>query len=142
MVASLHRLLQLDLLREGHAEIENRAQRRQNERRGQTELDRRYAARLYAVIIDRSTVLYDRFATDYPAKMPLLNVFQLNEGWHGELLPFPNVTNIDASAATAPIAPSDGGGPTTHVTHKTLDDSPAAQHQIEDAIMHWATEAQ
>ena len=76
------------------------------------------------------------------AKAPLLNVYQLNEGWHGEPLPFANVTNIDASAETAPIAPSDGGGPTTHVTHKTLDDSPAAQHLIADAIMHWATEAQ
>src|SRR5205814_10629836 len=48
-------------------------------------LDARYSNRLYGVVIDRSSVLYDRFATDYPAKTPLLNVFQLNEGWHGEL---------------------------------------------------------
>jgi pimeloyl-ACP methyl ester carboxylesterase len=102
-------------------------------------LDRRYSARLYGVLIDRSTVLYDRFATDYPAKTPLLNVFQLNEGWHGEPFHFPNAIDVDASAETAPIAPSDGGGPPARVTHKTLDDSPAAQHLIEDAIMQWAT---
>ncbi len=102
-------------------------------------LDARYSSRMFGVIIDRSTVLYDRFALDYPARTPILNVYQRNEGWHGEYLPFPNVTNVDESAETAPIAPSDGGGPTAPVTHKTLDDSPGAQHLIVDSIMAWAT---
>ena len=94
---------------------------------------------MFGVMVDRSTVLYDRWATDWPHRTPLLNVYQLNEGWHGVALGFPNVVDVDDSAEVAPVAPSDGGGPPARVTHKTLDDSPGAQRVIVDAIMAWAT---
>jgi len=100
-------------------------------------LDGAYAARLYGVMLDRTIALYDRPAAEYPARTPLLNVFQTNEGWHGERLDLSNVTNVDESAAQAPIAPSDGGGGPALVSHKTLDDSPAVQQLIEDAVLAW-----
>ena len=102
-------------------------------------LDTRYGDRLFGVLVDRTIALYDRPATEMPERTPLLNVFQTNEGWHGSAIDAPNVVNLDESAQRAPIAPSDGGGPATTVTHKTLDDSPPVQRLIEDAILAWLT---
>jgi len=101
-------------------------------------LDSAYAARLYGVLIDRTVALYDRPAAEFPARTPLLNLFQMNEGWHGDSLDLANVTNLDESKEQAPVAPSDGGGGLALVTHKTLDDAPAVQRIIEDAVMAWA----
>jgi hypothetical protein len=102
-------------------------------------LDGAYAARLFGVLIDRTTALYDRPAAEYPSRTPLLNIFQTNEGWHGEKLDLANATNFDASKEQAPIAPSDGGGGPALVSHKTLDDSPVVQQLIEDAVTAWLT---
>ncbi len=102
-----------------------------------TALDARYAGRLFGVLIDRTTALYDRNAMEFPSQVRILNVYQLNEGWHGQKLDLPNVVNDDESAARAPIAPSDGGGGMALVSHKTLDDSPEVQRLVEDAVMAW-----
>lgn len=103
-------------------------------------LESQYAGRVFGVLIDRTTALYDREAVEMPLTIPLLNVFQINEGWHGSYIDQPNVTNIDDSAERAPVAPSDGGGGLALVSHKTLDDAPRVQQQIEDAVMAWLTE--
>ena len=50
-----------------------------------------------------------------------------------------NITNVDESSERAPVAPSDGGGGLALVSHKTLDDSVAVQHRIEDVVMAWLT---
>ena len=100
-------------------------------------LDAAYGDRVFGVLLDRTIVLYDRFATDWPARTPLLNIFQTNEGWHGEAVGFPDVTDVDASAEQAPVAPSDGGGGPAPVTHKTLDDAPAVQARVVDAVLGW-----
>ncbi len=100
-------------------------------------LDERYAARIFGVLIDRTTVLYDRAETEFPSNTRLLNVFQTNEGWHGEPLSLPNAYNVDQSYERAPAALSDGGGGYAAVTHKTLDDSPGVQRLIADAVMTW-----
>jgi hypothetical protein len=100
-------------------------------------LDARFSARMYGVVLDRTTALYDRPATEMPLRTPLLNVFQLNEGWHGSAIDQPNVTNVDASREMAPVAPSDGGGGPALVSHKTLDDAPAVQARVVDEVMRW-----
>jgi hypothetical protein len=89
------------------------------------------------VLLDRSTVLYDRPETEMPARTKLLNVYQLNQGWHGAPLALPNVYNIDQSYEYAPRALSDGGGDPEPVGHKTLDDAPGAQRIIADAVINW-----
>ena len=100
-------------------------------------LDDRFADRLYGVLLDRTTVLYDRPETEMPARTKLLNVYQLNQGWHGVPLPQPNVYNIDQSYEYAPRALSDGGGDPEPVGHKTLDDAPGVQRIITDAVVAW-----
>ncbi|MBI5284513.1 MAG: hypothetical protein HY874_05395 [Chloroflexi bacterium] len=100
-------------------------------------LDERYGARMYGVLIDRTTALYDRNAAEFPSRTRVLNVYQLNEGWHGHPLDLPNITNVDESAERAPIALSDGGGAPALVSHKTLDDAPAVQQRIVDAVISW-----
>ena len=100
-------------------------------------LDAAYADRVFGVLIDRTTALYDRPETEYPARIRLLNVFQLNEGWHGVALNRPNVYDIDQSYELAPRALSDGGGSLAPVSHKTLDDSAGVQRIIADAVMTW-----
>jgi len=100
-------------------------------------LDDRYAPRIFGVLIDRTTVLYDRNETEFPVRTKILNVFQTNEGWHGEPLALPNVYDVDQSYERAPVALSDGGGGYAPVTHKTLDDAPGVQRLIVDAVMTW-----
>jgi pimeloyl-ACP methyl ester carboxylesterase len=100
-------------------------------------LDARYADRMLGVLIDRTVALYDRPATEMPARTRLLNFFQLNEGWHGEPIDAPNVSNFDESTERAPVAPSDGGGGLAIVSHKTLDDSRGVQGRIVDAVVEW-----
>jgi hypothetical protein len=104
-------------------------------------LDADYGRRLLGVIIDRTTALYDRPAAEYPSTTTILNVYQTNEGWHGEPLRGANVINDDESAARAPVALSDGGGGQALVGHKTLDDSPGVQRRIEDAVMIWLAQS-
>ena len=111
-------------------------------------LDASYASRLYGVLLDRSVALYDRFATEFPAAAPLLNVYQTDEGWHGEYLPMPNVTNLDETGQLGPIAPSDANyrgisfeeaaRALVPITHKTIDDSPPVQQHVIDAVIRWA----
>jgi len=101
-------------------------------------LDDDYFGRIYGVLIDRTNVLYDRSATEIPSRIPLLNVFQTNEGWHGNVYGSDNNTNVDESTERAPIAPSDGGGDgLALVSHKTLDDALPVQQRIVDAVMTW-----
>ncbi|MBF6600013.1 MAG: hypothetical protein IVW36_05850 [Dehalococcoidia bacterium] len=102
-------------------------------------LDARFGRRMFGVLLDRTTVLYDRQAKEMPRQTPLLNIYQANEGWHGEAIDQANVTNVDASMAMAPVAPSDGGGGSALVSHKTLDDAPAVQRRVVDAVVAWAT---
>lgn len=102
-------------------------------------LDDAYGDRMLAVLIDRTTALYDRPATEMPARTPMLNFFQTNEGWHGIALDLPNAVNFDESGERAPVAPSDGGGGFALVSHKTLDDSPGVQRRVVDAIATWLT---
>lgn len=103
-----------------------------------TELDDGYFGRIYGVLIDRTNVLYDRPATEIPSLIPLLNVYQTNEGWHGNVYGSDNIANVDESTQRAPIAPSDGGGDgLALVSHKTLDDSLPVQQRIADAVMTW-----
>lgn len=103
-------------------------------------LDAAYGDRMLAVLIDRTTALYDRQATEMPARTPMLNFFQTNEGWHGIALDLPNAVNFDESGERAPVAPSDGGGGFALVSHKTLDDSPGVQRRVVDAIATWLEE--
>jgi len=103
-------------------------------------LDEGYAARILGVLIDRTTVLYDRNETEFPSRTKVLNVFQTNEGWHGEPLALPNVYNVDQSYERAPVALSDGGGGYAAVSHKTLDDAPGVRRLIVDAVMTWLGE--
>jgi hypothetical protein len=100
-------------------------------------LDEAYPTRVFGVLIDRTTSLYDRAETEYPSQIKLLNVYQLNEGWHGIPLNRPNVYDIDQSYEQAPRALSDGGGGLALVSHKTLDDSEGVQRIIADAVMMW-----
>ena len=101
-------------------------------------LEQRFAGRLFGVMIDRSIALYDRPATEMPKHVPMLNVFQLNEGWHGEPIDQLNITNADASWETAPADPRAGDETLAAVSHLTLDDSPGVQRGIVDSIMAWA----
>ena len=105
-------------------------------------LEDRFAERILGVTIDRSNVLYDRHAENIPEATRIINVFQTNEGWHGEPLGRPNITDIDASSATAPIAPADGGGGPARVMHRSLDDSPAVQARIIEEIFNWLRAAE
>ncbi len=100
-------------------------------------LDGLYGDRMLGVLIDRTVALYDRSATEMPARTPLLNFYQLNEGWHGVPLDAPNVRNFDESLERAPIAPSDGGGGPAIVSHKTLDDAPVVQGRIVEGVLAW-----
>lgn len=100
-------------------------------------LDAAYADRVFGVLIDRTTSLYDRPETEFPARVKLLNVYQVNEGWHGIPLNRTNVYDIDQSYELAAKALSDGGGGLALVSHKTLDDSAGVQRIISDAVMMW-----
>jgi hypothetical protein len=100
-------------------------------------LDDQYASRMLGVLVDRSAALYDRIARELPSRTVLLNIYQLNEGWHGVPLNRANAVDVDESSARAPIAPSDGGGGLALVSHKTLDDSAEVQQRIEDGVMAW-----
>jgi pimeloyl-ACP methyl ester carboxylesterase len=100
-------------------------------------LEDRFADRLYGILIDRSAALYDGDPAAMPQQARLLNVFQLNEGWHGVAINQPNVENLDESALYAPLAPSDGGSGSGRVSHKTLDDAADLQVQIEYRIVRW-----
>ena len=101
-------------------------------------LEDRFASRMYGVLLDRSLALYDHPATQLPRVAPILNVFQLSEGWHGEPFDQPNIINADASWATAPVQPPTPDHQVATVTHLTLDDSPAVQRGIVDRVMAWA----
>jgi len=100
-------------------------------------LEPRFGSRLAGVMVDRTLALYDHGTSDYPASVPLLNVFQTNEGWHGVPLDAPNIENLDESRAAAP---ADGIGPPVEVTHLTLDDSPAAREAIVAWVARWLAE--
>jgi alpha-beta hydrolase superfamily lysophospholipase len=100
-------------------------------------LEDRYSDRLYGVLLDRSLLYYDRAAAEFPSAAAILNVFQTNEGWHGEPLITANVTNLDMSSATAPREPRDGPEPIVGVAHSTLDDAPAVQSAVVSHVVAW-----
>jgi hypothetical protein len=100
-------------------------------------LEGRYGDRMYGVLLDRSLLYYDRPVFDVPVRAALLNVFQLNEGWHGEPIASPNVINLDASAEVAPRDPREGPLPIVPVAHSTLDDSTGVQVQVVDEVAKW-----
>ncbi len=102
-------------------------------------LEDRFPGRMFGALIDRTIALYDRGADEFPVTVPLLNLFQLNEGWHGTAIDLANVTNIDESGERAPVAPTDGGGGLALVSHKTLDDAVAVQRLVVDAAITWLT---
>jgi pimeloyl-ACP methyl ester carboxylesterase len=100
-------------------------------------LDGNYGDRIAGVAVDRTTMLYDRPAREVPERATLFNVFQQDEGWHGEPIDQPNVVNMDRSGAMAPIAPSEGGGGPAPADHKTLDDAPEVQREVIDSVLFW-----
>ena len=102
-------------------------------------LDGAYGDRMLGVLVDRTIALYDRPVDEWPARTPILNYYQLNEGWHGVPIDLPNVTNIDESSETAPVPSAGGEGPAGIVDHTTLDDAPATQQRIVAAVMAWLT---
>jgi hypothetical protein len=102
-------------------------------------LDQEFSRRMLGVIVDRSNILYDRPAENIPVQTRIINIFQTNEGWHGEALEQPNVTNLDFSSAMAPIAPADGGGGPAPVRHRSLDDAQEVQDAIVEGVMAWLT---
>ena len=104
-----------------------------------TALEDRFPGRMFGAVIDRTIALYDRDAEELPVATPLLNLFQLNEGWHGVAIDLPNITNVDESGERAPVAPSDGGGGLALVSHKTLDDAAAVQQRVVDGVIAWLT---
>lgn len=95
------------------------------------------ARRMLGVLIDRTDALYDRRPEEMPQRTVLLNVYQVNEGWHGGALNTANAIESDESAAFAPVAPSDGGGGMARVGHKTLDDAPEVQQRVVDSVLGW-----
>jgi pimeloyl-ACP methyl ester carboxylesterase len=100
-------------------------------------LENTYADRVYGVLLDRSLLYYDHEATAFPQQALVLNVFQTNEGWHGESLDSPNVINLDMSGSTAPREPREGPEPIMAVAHSTLDDSLAVQSAIVSHVAAW-----
>lgn len=100
-------------------------------------LEGAFTGRLYGAVIDRSTALYDHPAPEMPHVAPLLNVFQLNEGWHGVPLNQPNVIDADESNEIAPKDPRVGREPVVTVTHTNLDDSTGVQMFIVERIVRW-----
>lgn len=97
-------------------------------------LEDRFPGRVLAVPFDRATQLYGRPDPPLPRLAPVLNIFQLNEGWHGRPLWGANIVNVNASSAVAPV---DGftGGPLRTVRHTTLDDAPALQRRAVAAVV-------
>jgi hypothetical protein len=100
-------------------------------------LDAEYGDRMLGVLVDRTIALYDRPVDEWPVRTPILNFYQLNEGWHGIPIDRANVTNFDQSAETAPVPSLGGEGPIGIVDHTTLDDSPVVQQGVIDAVLAW-----
>jgi hypothetical protein len=98
-------------------------------------LDARFSDRMFGVLLDRTDKLYDRTTDLMPALTPILNVYQLNEGWHGAPIGQANVTNVDVSDAVAPSDPDRPGSPSARVTHPTMDYAPAVQSVVVDAAV-------
>lgn len=103
-------------------------------------LDEAYGDRLYGVLLDRTLALYDKVNHAFPTRTPILNVYQLNEGWHGIAIDAPNVTNVDQSSERGPVEPGEGGGPPAIVSHPTLDDAPGVQERVIAGAMAWASQ--
>ena len=103
-------------------------------------LEAAYEDRVFGVLLDRSLLYYDHEAAEFPVRAAVLNVFQTNEGWHGEALLTTNVINIDASSEVAPQEPRDGPLPIVAVRHSTLDDAAGVQRIVVDHVMTWLGE--
>ena len=103
-------------------------------------LEAAYEDRVFGVLLDRSLLYYDHEAAELPVRAAVLNVFQTNEGWHGEALLTTNVINIDASSEVAPQEPRDGPLPIVAVRHSTLDDAAGVQRIVVDHVMTWLGE--
>jgi peptidoglycan/LPS O-acetylase OafA/YrhL len=99
-------------------------------------LEERFPGRLAVVALDRATQLYGRPKPPLPKQAPVLNIFQLNEGWHGVPIWGANVINVNASSAVAPV---DGttGGPLRTVWHNNLDDATVVRERAASAIVAW-----
>jgi len=99
-------------------------------------LEGRFGDRIYGVLIDRTAALYDRPATAIPLRTPLLNVYQLREGWHGEPIAQANVENADRTSSVAPKEPRLPDQPVEPVTHVNLDDA----RDVQETIAAWVVE--
>ncbi|HWQ28228.1 MAG TPA: hypothetical protein VNN12_04315, partial [Dehalococcoidia bacterium] len=99
-------------------------------------LEERFPDRVAAVALDRATQLYGRPGPPMPKRAPVLNIYQLNEGWHGVPIRGANVVNVNASSAVAPV---DGaaGGPLRTVWHNNLDDAAVVRERAVAAIVSW-----
>lgn len=100
-------------------------------------LELEYGERVFGVLLDRSLLYYDHMTDELPVIAPILNVFQENDGWHGEALASPNAVDLDVSGEQAPREPREGPLPIVQVAHSTLDDSPAVQQVILDRVGEW-----
>lgn len=99
-------------------------------------LEQRFGGRMFGVVLDRTAALYDRPAEELPQRAPLLNVFQLREGWHGEPIEQANVENADRTASVAPREPRLPGQPIEPVTHVNLDDA----RDVQETIAAWVVD--
>lgn len=99
-------------------------------------LEQRFPGRLAVIALDRATQLYGRPKPPMPKLAPVLNIYQLNEGWHGGPIWGANVVNLNGSSAVAPV---DGvmGGPLRTVWHSNLDDAPVVRDRAVGAIVGW-----
>ncbi len=102
-------------------------------------LEMRFPDQVAVVAVDRATQLYGRPKPPMPVRVPVLNIFQRNEGWHGMPIWGANVVNVDASSAVAPV---DGamGGPLRTVWHANLDDAQVVRDRAVGAILTWIHE--
>jgi hypothetical protein len=100
-------------------------------------LEGAFGDRLYGVLLDRSLLYYDHAASEMPVRAAVLNVFQTNEGWHGDKVDTPNVVNLDASNERAPREPRQAPVPLVAVAHSTLDDAAGVREAVVQQAVAW-----
>lgn len=100
-------------------------------------LEEKYGERILGVLLDRSLLYYDHMTDELPSIARILNIYQVNDGWHGEPLASPNSIDFDVSTEQAPREPREGPLPIVQVAHSTLDDSPAVQQVIVGRVGEW-----
>lgn len=90
---------------------------------------------LLAVLIDRAAVLYAGDTQSVPQAIPVLNVYQTNDGMlRGAPIEQANVENWDASGEKGP-ANGDRGGRRKPVNHTTIDNSRAVLDAVTERVL-------